>query len=362
MKILLVNKYHYVKGGSETYYFGLAKLLTELGHDVIYFAMADSHNKSCEQEKYFVSNVDFNGNISKLQKVKAGFRVLYSFEAKKNISLLIETEHPDIVHINLVHRHITLSIVRAIKKYNIPIVFTIHDLNCVCPNHEMLVNGKVCEKCLHGKYLNCIKNKCVKGSTAKSTLAAIEAMNYKRMKIYDDIDLYITPSYFYKKKLEESGIIHSQIIHMKNFLPTDTVYSDSNPDKNYLLYFGRISEEKGVLTLLKAVEKLNNNIPLIILGTGPMEDEIKEYISSHNLEGKVKMLGFKSGNELKKFVAEAKCIILPSEWYENGPYAIMEAMSQGKPVIVTNYGGLPEIVENGKTGFVCKPFNSNEKV
>lgn len=204
------------------------------------------------------------------------------------------------------------------------------------------------------------KNKCVKGSTAKSTLAAIEAMNYKRMKIYDDIDLYITPSYFYKKKLEESGIIHSQIIHMKNFLPTDTVYSDSNPDKNYLLYFGRISEEKGVLTLLKAVEKLNNNIPLIILGTGPMEDEIKEYISSHNLEGKVKMLGFKSGNELKKFVAEAKCIILPSEWYENGPYAIMEAMSQGKPVIVTNYGGLPEIVENGKTGFVCKPFNSND--
>ena len=202
MKILLVNKYHYVKGGSETYYFGLADLLTKLGHEVIYFSMADINNKPCEQEKYFVSNVDFNSNISTLQKVKAGFRVLYSFEAKKNISALIEQEHPDIVHINLVHRHITLSIVRAIKKYNIPIVFTIHDLNCVCPNHEMLVNGHVCEKCLHGRYSNCIKNKCVKGSTAKSTLAAIEATNYKRMKIYDDIDLYITPSYFYKKKLE----------------------------------------------------------------------------------------------------------------------------------------------------------------
>ena len=278
MKILLVNKYHYVKGGSETYYFGLADLLTKLGHEVIYFSMADINNKPCEQEKYFVSNVDFNSNISTLQKVKAGFRVLYSFEAKKNISALIEQEHPDIVHINLVHRHITLSIVRAIKKYNIPIVFTIHDLNCICPNHEMLVNGHVCEKCLHGRYSNCIKNKCVKGSTAKSTLAAIEATNYKRMKIYDDIDLYITPSYFYKKKLEESGIIHSEIIHIKNFLPTDTVYSDNNPDNGYLLYFGRISEEKGVLTLVKAVEKLENNIPLIILGTGPIEDEIKEYI------------------------------------------------------------------------------------
>jgi len=224
----------------------------------------------------------------------------------------------------------------------------------------MLVNGHVCEKCLHGRYSNCIKNKCVKGSTAKSTLAAIEATNYKRMKIYDDIDLYITPSYFYKKKLEESGIIHSEIIHIKNFLPTDTVYSDNNPDNGYLLYFGRISEEKGVLTLVKAVEKLENNIPLIILGTGPIEDEIKEYIKAHNLGNRIKTLGFKSGDELKKYVAEAKCVILPSEWYENGPYTIMEAMSQGKPVIVTNYGGLPEIVEDGKTGFICSPFDSDD--
>lgn len=360
MKILLVNKYHYVKGGSETYYFGLAKLLESHGHEVIYFAMADEKNFPCEQEKFFVSNVDFNGDISKLQKIKAGFRVLYSFEAKKNISALIEKERPDVVHINLVHRHITLSVVRAIKKYNIPIVFTIHDLNCVCPNHEMLSNGKVCELCLHGKYINCIKNKCVKNSGAKSALAALEAINYKRMGIYDDIDLFITPSAFYKKKLEESGIIHSKIIHMKNFLPTDTVYSCDNPDKGYLLYFGRISEEKGVLTLVKAVEKLKNNTPLYILGTGSVEDEIKSYISEHNLNGKIKMLGFKSGDELKKYVSQAKCIILPSEWYENGPYAIMEAMSQGKPVIVSHYGGLPEIVEDGKTGFICKPFDSDD--
>lgn len=360
MKILLVNKYHYVKGGSETYYFGLAKLLQAHGHEVIYFAMADEKNIPCEQEKFFVSNVDFNGKTSKMQKVKAGFRVLYSFEAKKSISALIEQEHPDVVHINLVHRHITLSIVRAIRKYNIPIVLTVHDLNCVCPNHEMLSNGKVCELCLHGKYSNCIKNKCMKGSTVKSALAAIEAVNYRRMKIYDDIDLFITPSEFYKKKFEESGIIHSEIKHMKNFLPVDTVYSYDNPDKGYLLYFGRISEEKGVLTLVKAVEKLSSDIPLYILGTGPVEDEVRTYIDEKNLGDRIKMLGFKSGGELKKYVAEAKCIILPSEWYENGPYAIMEAMSQGKPVIVSNYGGLPEIVEDGKTGFICKPFDSDD--
>ena len=360
MKILLVNKYHYVKGGSETYYFGLANLLTKLGHEVIFFAMADKNNHPCKDKQFFVSNVDFNGKTSKMQKVKAGFRVLYSFEAKKSISALIEKEKPDIVHINLVHRHITLSIIRAIKKYNIPIVYTVHDLNCVCPNHEMLVNGKVCELCLKGKYRNCIKQKCVKGSTVKSALGAIEAINYKRMKIYDDIDLYITPSYFYKKKLEESGIIHPEIVHIKNFLPLDTKFKNDNEDKNYLLYFGRISEEKGIITLLKAMEKLQSNTPLYILGTGPIEEQVKEYIKAHNLEDKVKMFGFKSGDELKKFVAQAKCIILPSEWYENGPYAIMEAMSQGKPVIVSRFGGLPEIVEDQKTGFICNPFDSED--
>ena len=360
MKILLVNKYHYVKGGSETYYFGLANLLTKLGHEVIFFAMADKNNHPCKDKQFFVSNVDFNGKTSKMQKVKAGFRVLYSFEAKKSISALIEKEKPDIVHINLVHRHITLSIIRAIKKYNIPIVYTVHDLNCVCPNHEMLVNGKVCELCLKGKYRNCIKQKCVKGSTVKSALGAIEAINYKRMKIYDDIDLYITPSYFYKKKLEESGIIHPEIVHIKNFLPLDTKFKNDNEDKNYLLYFGRISEEKGIITLLKAMEKLQSNTPLYILGTGALEEQVKEYIKAHNLEEKVKMFGFKSGDELKKFVAQAKCIILPSEWYEYGPYAIMEAMSQGKPVIVSRFGGLPEIVEDQKTGFICNPFDSED--
>ncbi len=360
MKILLVNKYHYVKGGSETYYFGLADLLTKLGHDVIFFAMADENNRPCKEEDFFVSNVDFNGKTSKTQKIKAGFRVLYSFEAKKNISALIEKEKPDIVHINLVHRHITLSIIKAIKKFNIPIVHTAHDLNCICPNHEMLTNGKVCELCLKGKYKNCIKQKCIKGSTIKSALGAIEAKNYKRMKIYDDIDLYITPSYFYKKKFEESGIIHPEIVHIKNFLPLDTKFNCENEDKNYLLYFGRISEEKGIITLLKAMEKLNHNTPLYILGKGALEKQVKEYITAHNLENRVKMLGFKTGDELKKFVAQAKCIILPSEWYENGPYAIMEAMSQGKPVIVSRFGGLPEIVEDGKTGFICNPFDSDD--
>lgn len=356
MKILLVNKYHYVKGGSETYYFGLADMLRQCGHEVIFFAMEDERNIPCAQAEYFVSNVDFNGDISPFQKLKAACRVLYSFEAKKKIIRLIEREKPDVVHINLVHRHLTLSIVRAVKKLGLPIIYTVHDLNAVCPNHEMAVQGSICEKCLHGHFGSCIRQRCMKGSLMKSLLAAAEAMNYKRMKIYEDIDLYITPSAFYKSLLERAQITASPIVHMKNFLPADTIYSDGNPDGGYLLYHGRLSEEKGLLTLLQAVEELPQ-VQLLIAGSGVMEDVLKQYIASRQLQERVRLLGFQSGAALRRLVAESKCVVLPSEWYENGPYAVMEAMAQGKPVIASRIGGLPEIVKDGVTGYLCEPFN-----
>lgn len=358
MKILLVNKYHYIKGGSETYYFGLADILQRCGHEVIFFAMQDEQNVPCAQEEHFVSNVDFNGNTSVFQKMKGAGRVLYSFEAQKKITDLIVKEKPDIVHINLVHRHLTLSIVRAIRKLGVPIVYTVHDLNAVCPNHEMLSQGCICEKCLHGHFGSCIRQRCIKKSLLKSILGALEAMNYKRMKIYQDIDLFITPSAFYKCLLEQAQFTRSPILHMTNFLPADTVYAVKAPVGGYLLYHGRLSEEKGLLTLLQAVTKLSQ-VRLLIAGSGAMKDELKRFIAEHQMENRVQLLGFQSGTALQKLIAEARCIVLPSEWYENCPYAVMEAMAQGKPVIASRIGGLPELVEDGVTGYLCEPFNSS---
>ena len=177
MKILLVNKYFNMHGGSETYFFGLADLLRQAGHEVIFFAMQDEKNLPCEQSAYFVSNVEFNGELTAAQKLKAAFRMVYSFEAKKKISALIEKEKPDIIHINLFHRVLTASIVDAAKKHGIPVVLTMHDLNCVCPNHVMLDHGKICEACLRGNYWNCVKRVCFKDSRAKCLMAAIESAN-----------------------------------------------------------------------------------------------------------------------------------------------------------------------------------------
>lgn len=358
MKILLVNKYHYVRGGSETYYFGLAELLCKAGHEVIFFAMQDEKNFPCAQSKYFVSNVDFNGKLSIYNKFSAALRMVYSLEAKKKISALIEKERPDIIHINLFHRVLTASIVDAARKYNVPVVFTMHDLNCFCPNHTMLDHGKICEACLHGNYLNCVRRVCFKDSRLKCLMAAIESEYNKLSGLYNKIDLFITPSEFYKKKMIESGLTKNKILCLRNFLPQNTSLPEKYVKGSYYLYFGRLSKEKGIMSLLQAVHCMPN-VHLEIAGTGPMEVELQNYVHNKCMEERVHFNGFLSGKALNRIVASAKCVVLASEWYENGPYSIMEAMAAGKPVIVSSKGGLPEIVQDGENGYICEAFNPN---
>ena len=361
MKILLVNKFHYIKGGSETYYFGLGELLEKSGHDVIYFSMKDDKNKPCPQEKYFVENVDFNAPMGKFKLMKTALKMLYSREAKKKFKKLILDEKPDIIHLNIFQSQLTASIVDVAHKYRIPIVYTAHDLKSVCPNYQMLNHGEVCEKCLHGKYINCFKTSCMKDSRLKSLLATMEADVYKRKKTYRKIDLIITPSEFYKRKIDEAKIADCPVVHMTNFLPQGTQYSAVNKVGDYILYFGRLSREKGIITLVEAYSRSNCELPLYIVGTGSVKEEIEGKIKELSMTDKIKLLGFKSGRELKDIVDAILCVVLPSEWYETGPYSIMEAISACKPVIVSNLGGLPELVDDGITGYIV-PAKDAEKL
>ena len=198
MKILLVNKYHYIRGGSETYYFGLAELLRKAGHEVIFFAMEDARNLPCEQSSYFVSNVEFNGKQSVSAQIKAAARMVYSLEARKKFTRLLQDEKPDVVHVNLFHRVLTASIIDAAKKQGIPIVLTMHDLNILCPNHTMLAHGEICEACLYGNYWHCVRRVCFKESRLKCMMAALENWYNKRSGLYKKIDLIVTPSAFYE--------------------------------------------------------------------------------------------------------------------------------------------------------------------
>ncbi|MEF2838214.1 MAG: glycosyltransferase family 4 protein [Oscillospiraceae bacterium] len=348
MKVLMVNKFHYRKGGSETYYFTLAEAMKAMGHEVIFFAMEDKKNIPCEQEEYFVSNASVNGGIK--SKLKIILHLTYSREAYKKMTQLLQAEKPDLVILNLVHKQITLSIIDAIKEHDpkLPIFWTMHDLIAVCPSYTMRDgNGNICEKCLGGDFSHCVQNKCIKGSSLMSLLSKHEAEFIRRKKWYDRVDLYICPSEFYRRKLTEGKFTKSPIVTMRNPLPIGTEFDVSEADEGYVLYFGRLSPEKGVKTLIEAAKLCGCH--LVILGTGPQEAELKACAEGFtNIEFK----GFQTGATLKRYVRNSRCVVMPSACYENGPYSAMEAMTMGKPLIVSNRGGLPELVEDGVNGYI----------
>lgn len=354
MKILMVNKFHYIKGGSETYYFSLRRLLQNEGHEIVDFSMKDPQNFNSDYEKYFVENVDYTGTVRIKSKVKMAMNIIYSFEAKRKFEALVQKEKPDLIHLHIFQHQISPSILDVAKKYNIPTVYTAHDLKMICLNYKMMHHGKICEACKNGHYYHCALNKCVKESLSKSCINVMEGYLHKWRKSYDVIDMIVTPSNFYKKKFEEFGVAGERIIHIPNFLERESPIINKGQDsKRYYLYFGRLSEEKGILTLFKAIE--GTDFLLYVVGTGPLRQQLQEYVNINKL-GNIKLLGFKSGQELTDLVANAKAVILPSEWYENGPYSAIEALQVGRPIIGANIGGIPELVDNN--GFLFESGNA----
>lgn len=355
MKILMVNKFHYLKGGSEKYYFELAELLREHGHEVAFFSMKDEKNIKTDCKEYFVEPIDLNTG----SKLKA-LDVIYSKENKKKMEEALDEFKPDIVHLNNFQRQLSASIIDPIKSRNIPIVFTAHDVQAICPAITMMDNDKnICEECMKGKYLNCIKKKCNKGSTLKSIVGALEGYYYRTKNIYTKkIDFIITPSEFYREKMIEDGIPENKIKALHNFVELKD-YDLEVSDEEYALYFGRLSKEKGILNLINAFTKLKEG-KLYIAGEGPEKETIEKIIKENNLEDRIKLLGFLNADQMKDTIRKCKFVIVPSIWYENCPYSVMETLAIGKPVIGANIGGIPELVKNEQSGLTYKYDNIDD--
>lgn len=343
MKILMVNKFFYIKGGSETYYFALKRLLEEKGHEVIDFSMKDQRNFPSPYEEYFVDAVDYNADMPWNVRLKTAANIIYSVEAKRKLEKLIKKTRPDIAHLHIFQHQLSPSILDVLKKYRIPVVYTAHDLKMLCLNYVMMTHGELCEKCRGGRYINCLRQRCVKDSLAKSGINVIEGYLHKWRKTYDIIDVILTPSNFYRRKFLEFGIEGMRVIHLPNLLDRPVPEVRPRPDKNrYFLYFGRLSREKGIMTLIKAIEPLDSR--LYIVGTGPGRDEIEAYLSQNGV-GNVELMGYQSGQTLIDLVGNAKAVVIPSEWYENGPYSAIEALQLGRPLIGSELGGIPELID-----------------
>lgn len=352
MRVLLVNKFHYLKGGSETYYFELAKLLKEKGHEVAFFSMQNENNIKTDCKEYFVDSIDLNSG-SKLQALE----VIYSKKNRKKFLEAIEDFKPDVIHVNNFQRQLSSSIILAAAKKNIPVVFTAHDYQAICPAITMLdSNNNICEDCMRGKYTNCVRKSCVKNSKLKSILGAIEGYFYSFKKIYTKkINCIITPSNFLKEKLVQDGIPEEKIQAIHNFSDVEKFNVDVS-DEGYALFFGRLAKEKGVLNLIEAFSKLENGT-LYIAGEGPEKENIKNLIQEKGLEDRIKLLGRLNSEEVKECVRKSKFVVVPSIWYENCPYSIIEASLIGKPVIGARIGGIPELIIDNETGFTYEHDN-----
>lgn len=356
MKVLMINKFLYPNGGSETYIFKLGEYLEQMGHEVQYFGM--EHKGRCVGNRVdeYTSDMDFHGG-SKISKLTYPLKTIYSKEARVKIRKVLDDFQPDVCHLNNFNYQLTPSIILEIVKWrketkkNCKIIFTAHDYQLVCPNH-MLNNPnthKNCEKCLGGHYINCVNGKCIHNSTAKSVIGMMEAEFWKLKGTYRYIDKMICCSEFMKTKLDTNPLFANKTIAIHNFI--DKVEWQDNEKKNYVLYFGRFSEEKGIGTLIKVCQQLPD-IQFIFAGTGPLENVINDVPN-------IKNVGFKKGKELEKLIREACFSIYPSEWYENCPFSVMESQMYGTPVIGADIGGIPELIQAGKTGELFESGNNN---
>ena len=326
-------------------------------HKVQYFGMEHEGRIVGNHAEQYTDNMDFH--TGKLKKLLYPFKIIYSKEAAKKITRVLDDFKPDVVHLNNFNFQLTPSVIYAARRWErksgnkVKIIYTAHDYQWVCPNHMMYIptDNSLCFQCKSGKFSNCAKNKCIHNSKLKSILGAFEGALYYRLKTYGMVDTIICPSEFMADKLKTYPDIMDKIKVIHNFAENKTV-SKALPQRSYVLYFGRYTKEKGVDTLIKACKALPE-INFRFAGTGELSDEIDRCNNAENS-------GFLSGEKLEDCLKGARFVVFPSEWYENCPFSVMEALSLGIPVLASDIGGVPELVFDGINGELFEAGNVDE--
>lgn len=359
MKVLSVHNFYHISGGADRCFFDLNEMLKLKNHEVIPFSTEDHRNLFSIYSKYFVPQLDFCISRRNLGQMKSLLSMIYSVSSKRAMEKLIGQVHPDVGHLHNIYGRISPSILPVLKNRRIPIVHTIHDFKYICPNHRLFANGSICEDCKGGKYYRAIIKKCSHGSALFGAALALECYLHRYLGLYNKyIDAFIAPSNFMKEKLVEHGMDARKVFILPNFI-------NIGNSGNYLeptidgIFVGSLNREKGVEVLFRSLSRLRGG-RFKIIGDGYMrnilERRMKDEIAPDGPS--IEFTGHLNTESLKREISQSMMVIVPSLWYENSPMTILEAFAQGKPVIGSRIGGIPELVKEGETGLLFEAGNS----
>ena len=352
MRILYCNKYNFRFSGTEAYVFDAMELMRARGHQAALFSMADPRGQATQYDQHFVPLVDFkSAGCGLSQRVKLAANAIYSREARRRLKKMIVEFSSDVAHVRNIYHHLSPSILWELKAQGVPVVYHLNDFKLLCPSYNMVAKGHACERCRGGKFWHVLTEGCYDGPRGPKLVLAAEAYVHRWLRTYEKcVDCFLAPSEFVKDKLIENGWDAKKIEVLPHFQKLPPRAPIEPAWDAPILYFGRLSAEKGVSDLLQAM-RLLPGLRLKIAGDGPQRRELESLACQLGLAN-TEFVGHVQGQELDTLIASACCTVLPSRAYETLGKSILESYAQSRPVVASDLGSRRELVREGKTGLL----------
>jgi glycosyltransferase involved in cell wall biosynthesis len=354
MRILFCNKYNFPFSGTEVYLFELMDLLRSQGHEVALFSMSDSRGESTPYDPYFVPHIDFKDTtVGWRARAKLGAQAIYSTDSRDRLRKMVQAFQPDVAHVRNIYHHLSPSILWELKEQGIPTIYHLNDFKLICPVYNMVTNGHACDQSCTGKYWKMLSKGCYEGPVSSATLLMAEAYIHHWIGTYGKcVDHFLTPSHFAKEQLTKNGFSSESITVLPHFQNLPEVSEPASADSP-IFYFGRLSPEKGVDHLLRAMKALPQ-VQLQVAGDGPQRAELEGLARTLSLKN-VEFTGHLTGKDLERRIAAARFTILPSLAYETLGKSILESYAWQRPVVASDLGSRRELVREGETGLLYPP-------
>lgn len=354
MRILQVNKFLYRRGGAESYMLGLAERQRDRGDTVEFFGMDHPDNEPAQSlQGTFPPHVELEPAPRGAQRLTSAARMIWSLAGQRGMAAALRDLRPDVVHCHNIYHQLSPSILFPVHRAGIPCVMTLHDYKLACPNYQLLDHGSICEACVGGGTWHATARRCKDGSLTASALLSLESGVHRLARAYDKVDLFISPSHFLADVMRRAGVADDRLRVVPNYADLQQ-FQPAPVGGTELLFVGRLSHEKGVDVLVDAVGMMPEGTRLSIAGDGPQRAALAQR-ADRVAPGRVTFHGRVDGGRVRELLASAAVSVVPSRWHENQPMTILESFAMSVPVVVTNLGGMPELVRDGAEGLVVPP-------